>query len=150
MSVERRRLYRLPDEGKIAGVCAGIARYLGLETWVVRIIALSFLLFSSGTAVLVYCLAAWAMDVAPDAQSGRGGCFGFDIAEACGAKRDDSAVYAEPSVKEVWSRHWGPRATLAMIDERLTDLEQRLRAMETYVTSSRFQLDREFRRISES
>ncbi|RMH38579.1 MAG: PspC domain-containing protein, partial [Gammaproteobacteria bacterium] len=119
MSVERRRLYRLPDEGKIAGVCAGIARYLGLETWVVRIIALSFLLFSGGTAVLAYFLAVWAMDVAPEAQSGRTGGVGFDVTGACDAQNGDGALHVEPTVKEVWSRHWGPRATLEMLDNRL-------------------------------
>ena len=31
-----RRLYRDPERAKIGGVCAGIARYYGIETWVVR------------------------------------------------------------------------------------------------------------------
>ncbi|NRB25695.1 PspC domain-containing protein, partial [Shewanella sp.] len=28
-----RTLYRLPQSGKIAGVCSGIADYFGFETW---------------------------------------------------------------------------------------------------------------------
>ena len=36
-----RRLYRDPRRQKIGGVCAGIARYYGMEPWVVRIIAVT-------------------------------------------------------------------------------------------------------------
>ncbi|MBO6226596.1 MAG: PspC domain-containing protein, partial [Shewanella sp.] len=44
-----RTLYRIPQSGKIAGVCAGIAEYFAIETWLVRVLAVSiFLLGGSG------------------------------------------------------------------------------------------------------
>ena len=36
-----RTLYRIPQSGKIAGVCAGIAEYFNFETWLVRVLAAS-------------------------------------------------------------------------------------------------------------
>ncbi|NCO45477.1 MAG: PspC domain-containing protein, partial [Vibrio sp.] len=36
-----RELYKDPVNGKIAGVCAGLANYLGLEVWLVRILVIS-------------------------------------------------------------------------------------------------------------
>ena len=34
----KRQLQRNAETGKIAGVCAGLADYLNIETWVVRLI----------------------------------------------------------------------------------------------------------------
>ena len=39
-----RTLYRIPQSGKIAGVCAGIAEYFAIETWLVRVLAVSIFL----------------------------------------------------------------------------------------------------------
>ena len=36
-----RNLYRDPQKGKIAGVCAGLADYFGVETWIVRLLAIT-------------------------------------------------------------------------------------------------------------
>ena len=45
-------LYKIPDEGILLGVCAGIADHFGLFTWMVRVIAL-VLLFAMPFPVLV-------------------------------------------------------------------------------------------------
>lgn len=49
----RRRLFRDTDNGKISGVCAGLAAFLNLDITLVRIIALIALLLW-GTGFLVY------------------------------------------------------------------------------------------------
>ena len=36
-----KQLYRDTDNARIAGVCAGIAHYFGLETWLVRILTVT-------------------------------------------------------------------------------------------------------------
>jgi len=46
ISREGRNLYRDPQRGKIAGVCAGLAEYFGVETWIVRLLAISGLIFA--------------------------------------------------------------------------------------------------------
>ncbi len=51
-----RKLVRLPDDGHIAGVCAGLARFLDVDPLLVRIAA--FVLLISGPGFFLY-LAAW-------------------------------------------------------------------------------------------
>jgi phage shock protein PspC (stress-responsive transcriptional regulator) len=51
-----RKLVRLPDDGHIAGVCAGLARFLNVDPLLVRIAA--FILLISGPGFFLY-LAAW-------------------------------------------------------------------------------------------
>ena len=53
---EKKKLYRL-DEGKmIAGVCAGIAEYFGLEVTVVRL-GWVFLSIFAGSGIFAYIIA---------------------------------------------------------------------------------------------
>ncbi|MEV8877394.1 PspC domain-containing protein, partial [Mesorhizobium ciceri] len=41
-------LYRDPENGRIAGVCAGLANHFGMETWLVRILTVSAFLLGFG------------------------------------------------------------------------------------------------------
>lgn len=54
-----RQLRRRPDEGMIAGVAAGFADFLGVDTVAVRL-ALVILAFAGGIAVPLY-VAAWLL-----------------------------------------------------------------------------------------
>ena len=49
-----RGLSRPRQEGKIAGVCAGIARYLGIDVTLVRVIMIVLALWPPGTGLLLY------------------------------------------------------------------------------------------------
>lgn len=53
-----RALTRPRDEKKIAGVCAGIARYLGIDVTLVRVLMLVFAVWPPGLGLLVY-LVCW-------------------------------------------------------------------------------------------
>ena len=50
----RRTLMRDKANGKVAGVCAGIAEYFNIEVWLVRIIAVTALIFSSSFVSVIY------------------------------------------------------------------------------------------------
>jgi phage shock protein C len=52
------RLSRPRDQKKIAGVCAGFARYFDVDVTLMRILWLAVAVFSGGLGVLVY-IAAW-------------------------------------------------------------------------------------------
>jgi phage shock protein C len=52
----RKTLYRLPKQGQIAGVCAGLAEYLDMDVTLVRIIFVVLLLATGGTIVLLYII----------------------------------------------------------------------------------------------
>ena len=54
-----RKLYRDPRNGMLAGVCAGIAEYLGIDPTVVRLIWAALGL--TGTGILLYIIAALVM-----------------------------------------------------------------------------------------
>jgi phage shock protein C len=58
-----RRLYRLPHDKMIAGVCAGIAHYLDVDVTLVRIAAVAALFCSAGLMILGYIAAIFIMPV---------------------------------------------------------------------------------------
>lgn len=59
-----RRLVRSRDDRVIAGVCAGLARYLGIDPVLVRIAAL-LLIFAGGAGVVLYAIGWIAMPDEP-------------------------------------------------------------------------------------
>ena len=63
-------LYRDPKNGKLGGVCAGVAEYFGLEVWLVRILTVSAFLLGLGFVVLVaYIAACLILDKMPEDRS---------------------------------------------------------------------------------
>jgi phage shock protein C len=55
-----KRLIRPRDGRMVAGVCAGIGEYLGVDANVVRVLFAVLAIFSAGAGALVY-LVAWAV-----------------------------------------------------------------------------------------
>jgi phage shock protein PspC (stress-responsive transcriptional regulator) len=53
-------LVRSRDNRIVAGVCAGLADYLGMDVNVVRLLVALVTVFTAGTAILAY-LVAWAV-----------------------------------------------------------------------------------------
>ena len=57
-----KRLYRSRSDTMIAGVCGGLAEYLGIDSTVVRLLYILLSVFSAGfPGVLVYIIAAIIM-----------------------------------------------------------------------------------------
>ncbi len=53
----KKRFFKDPINGKVAGVCSGLAKYASINPWMVRIVAIAvFLIFPFATA-LGYVLA---------------------------------------------------------------------------------------------
>ena len=57
---ERKQLVRPRDGRMIAGVCAGIGEYLGIDANIIRLVFAVLTIFSVGLGALVY-LVAWAV-----------------------------------------------------------------------------------------
>jgi len=55
-----RRLYRVTSEKRIAGVCAGLARYFEVDVILVRLLVVAGALCSGGLGLLAY-IAAWVI-----------------------------------------------------------------------------------------
>ena len=118
-----KRLYRDPVEGKLGGVCAGIAHYLGIDIWVVRLITL--LVFALGGTVIVlllYGIACLTLEKQPVMMQGQSG-----------------APYSP--------ERQTPSALLAQLEQDIQGLDARLQRMETHVTSSSFEVERAFRQL---
>ena len=59
MTKFKKELLRDDRNGKIAGVCAGIADYFGWELWLVRVVALRSLLLGFGGFLPVLYIVGW-------------------------------------------------------------------------------------------
>lgn len=131
------RLTRDDENSRIAGVCAGIANYYGVEHWVVRCAAVTGLLFFPGIVFPAYWIMYFVMD---DPKSARRR-----------EKRRDQTT-DEPSARETAMRNrqgtaLNPRRNLRNVQADLQEVELRLRRMETHVTSGQYELQRELHRI---
>ena len=58
---EQRKLYLLPKDGKIVGVCAGLAAYFGTDVTVMRLLFVVLTFVTQGFMILVYLILAIAM-----------------------------------------------------------------------------------------
>jgi phage shock protein C len=121
-SSTRYRLWRDRDRGIIAGVCAGIADYIGVEPIVVRLAAVLGLVFFFPPTIVVYVILAVVLRPKP------------------------RALYASPDEEAFW-RGVGiaPADTLHSLKRKFADIEARLAQMESQVASGDFELHRQFR-----
>lgn len=67
-----KKLYRSATDKQISGLCGGIARWFGIDSTVVRLIAVVAALCSFGTVVALYLIASLIVPKEPI------GSFGFD------------------------------------------------------------------------
>ncbi|HYE51492.1 MAG TPA: PspC domain-containing protein [Azospirillaceae bacterium] len=65
-NVRRNRLFKDPHKGIVFGVCAGLANYLGLQPWLVRVaVLLLALLVWTEVTVVAYLIAALVLNKKP-------------------------------------------------------------------------------------
>ncbi len=62
--MNKKRLYKNSKEGKIFGVCAGIAEYFDIDVTLVRLITI-VLVFGAGSGLVAYIIAAIVMPEKP-------------------------------------------------------------------------------------
>ncbi len=118
------KLYRDVENKKISGVCAGLADYFSINVTLVRIVCvISAITFTLVTVGLYICGWIFLMPKPKD-------------------------LYTDPLDEEYWRRYRrSPRDTLGQARNKFLRLETRLRKLERYITSKKFNLDREFQDI---
>ncbi|MGH8127235.1 MAG: envelope stress response membrane protein PspC [Gammaproteobacteria bacterium] len=122
MGSQPHRLYRDPERGMIMGVCAGIADYFGLNLTLVRIVTVLVLFFWGFIPLVVYLVMGFLMPKKP-----RG-------------------LYDTPEDETFWRGvRRSPSETFHDVRHRFRDIDLRMQRMERYVTSNRYDLDRQFR-----
>lgn len=140
MASPKRKLYRDPQQGKIAGVCAGLADYLGWEVWVIRIIAVTALVFTTWFTFVAYCAMWFIVEARPKASRDS------VVKETITTERTADGRKIEVKTR-VWEAGETPKEALRDIKFRFDEMEQSLRCMESYVTSSEYKVRQEFNRL---
>jgi phage shock protein C len=140
-------LYRNTRDGKIGGVAAGLADHWEVAHWVVRLIWVGAFLFTGTLALWAY-LAAWIV-LAPRPRHHYAGAGGFEEDDF-----DDIEVDMEYDERrhtyrprKVFSYSEPGTVRLQRARERLDAAVARVEAMEAYVTSRQYRLNREFSRL---
>lgn len=126
-----KELYRDTVNGKITGVCAGLANYFSLEVWLVRILVISAALLGGSFLVL---LAYVAMTLMIEKQPA-------NYVETIKAQQEHKLK------NKPWQQGQTPDSLLNTIDKDLAQLETQIRDIEAYVTSDAFKVDREFKAL---
>jgi len=151
----KKKLYRNMQEGKVLGVCAGIADYLEVSVFAVRMIFLLLVLFTV-FPLFFYFGAGLVIDKKPVA------VYFQESTYSSGTPNSRSGVEAEAAAKHPFTPSWAEgEGEPSMAQERFSKrhefqycarkfatLQVRLARMEAYVTSPRFHLNREFRNMS--
>lgn len=88
-----RKLCKDTVNGWIFGVCAGIAWWLGVKTWFIRILAVIALMLWTGPVILAYAVAALVLNRRPKAS--------YDSFEDRYAKR-----WGADRGSRDWQREW--------------------------------------------
>ena len=133
-ATSERRFYRDADRALLGGVCAGLAGYLGFNLKVTRCLAFIAFLMAMPIAVIGYLAVVFLIP----ASSGRV----YDRA----AEREH--LKREKRRKQDEARSASPPSAIAEeVRQRYRSLDARLARLEKHVTSRRFQLEQEFRRL---
>ncbi|UUM29606.1 envelope stress response membrane protein PspC [Vibrio japonicus] len=126
-----KELFRDTVNGKLSGVCAGLANYLGAEVWLIRILVISAaLLGGSFLILLVYIALTLMLEKQP-----------ANYNEAIKTQQEHK-LKSKP-----WQQGQSPEALLDTLELDFNKLEGKVRAMEAYVTSDTFKVNREFKNL---
>ena len=122
----RTRFYRDSVNGKVMGVCAGIADYTGMDVTLVRIMMVAAILLGSGSPVLLYFIAGWMTPKKPH----------------------ELAVSDDDEDRRFWQGvRRSPTQSAREIRSRMRDIDRRLADIESYVTTENRSLAREIEQL---
>lgn len=151
MNIRRGELYRIPSQGRVAGVCAGIADYFGWETWLVRILVVSGVLLGMGWFIVIYIAGWFILDKKPGAKganAARKDKSGHQSTTASAEDiRDDVPEESIKVKSRIWQAGEPPKQAFHDISMKYKGLEHKLRHMERYVTSPEFTVSREINKL---
>lgn len=116
------RFYRDTDNGKLMGVCAGIADYFGWNVTLVRLLTVVAFFWFMPVTLIVYLVLGVLLPKKP------------------------ARLYEWDADEAYWrSVRRSASNTFRDLRQRFREFDLRLQHMEGYVTSRRYDLDRQFR-----
>lgn len=124
MNSPRTRFYRDKVNGKVMGVCAGIADYTGVDVLWVRLGAILMVLMGVGLIIPAYFLAGFF------------------------ANKKPSHLYVDNEEQKFWQRvRQSPTRTAREVKASFRDIDRRLADVETYYVTSNPRLSAEIERL---
>jgi phage shock protein C len=124
MNSPRTTLYRDKHNGKIMGVCAGIADYTGVNALWVRLATVVLFFATQGVLLLAYFIAGFLLNTKP------------------------AQLYRDESEQKYWQGvRQSPRRTAREIRANFRDIDRRLAAVEAHYVSSNPRLTAEIERM---
>ena len=124
MNSLRTRFYRDNQNGKVMGVCAGIADYTGVDVLWVRLGAVALVLMGVGLVVPAYFIAGFI------------------------ANKKPSHLYVDRGEQKFWqSVRQSPGRTTREVRANFRDIDRRLADIETYYVTSNPRLSAEIERL---
>ena len=123
-SMTDRRFYRSADHSVLGGVCGGLSEYFGFNLKVTRLLAVIGFCMNPPIASVAYLAVVFLVPAR-------------------------SLAVTKPKVDEEFRKalRSSPGQTMGDVRSRFKSLDRRLARLEKYVTSSRYQLDREFKEL---
>ncbi len=124
MNTPHTTLYRDKQNGKLMGVCAGIADYTGVNTLWVRLGFLMLIGMTSGAILPFYFLAGLLLNKKP------------------------AHLYVDQDEQKYWQRvRQSPKRTAREIRARFRDIDRRLAEVESFYVTSNPRLSAEIERL---
>ena len=124
MNSPRTRFYRDKVNGKVMGVCAGIADYTGVETIWVRLGAIALVLMGVGLVIPAYFVVAFF------------------------ANKKPAHLYVDRGEQKFWQGvRQSPTRTAREVRASFRDIDRRLADIETYYVTSNPRLSAEIERL---
>ena len=124
MNTPRTTLYRDKQNGKLMGVCAGIADYTGVNAFWIRMGALMLCFMTSGGIIPFYFIAGLFLNKKP------------------------ADLYVDRDEQKYWQRvRQSPARTAREVRARFRDIDRRLAEVETYYVTSNPRLSAEIERL---
>lgn len=126
MNTPRTTLYKDKQNGKIAGVCAGIADYTGVNAIWIRLGAIVATFAMLGPLIIpLYVIMACLLN-----------------------KKPEHLYSADPKETQYWQRvRQNPKRTAREIRAQMKDVDRRLAAVESFYVDSNPSLDREIAKL---
>lgn len=133
-------LHRNPQKGKLAGVCAGIAECYYKETWLIRCVAITGVLFIPSIVIPAYIILAIVLPTNDQAE---------DESQPRSEQPEVHHFYHETQAEADGDTGilGTKRRVLREGKRRFDEVELRIRRLESYLTSKRFELDNEFKNL---
>ncbi len=136
-----RAFYRSADRAVLGGVCAGVADYFGFNLCVLRFLAIIAFVCAMPMAVIAYLAAVFLIP----ARTGTGQERAPRPRRKTRRERKFERKQARREARQ--QEYAAPNEAAIEVRTKCQSLDKRLAKLEKYITSSRYQLDREIRNL---